>query len=135
MARFEEPTPEQLAGWREWVASRPDSVRTVAERLDPWSLYRMKSTGDRVTIASFYEDGTVKVNITGEFNSGLLFDHSVFGIEPDDLEPCALPSPSETGGTLMTPDDVRENIDALRATIRPDLLVLDDHGKAVRRDN
>lgn len=130
MARLVEPTVEEEREWREWVASRPESVRVVAERLDPWSLYRMKSTGQRVTVHSFSEDGTVTVDITGEFNLQL-FDSQVFGIDPDDLEPCD--RPDAPTGSLMTPDQVEDNVDVLRATIRPDLWALDASGKAVRK--
>ena len=94
MARFTEPTPEQEAGWKEWVAERPPVVRAVAERFEPWSLYRLKTTGQRVTIHSFSEDGTMTVLVTGDFNL-LTFSRSVFGINPDDLEPCDLPAPDE----------------------------------------
>lgn len=130
MARVIEPTEEDQADWAEWVGSRPDSVRIIAEKFDPWSLFRLKTTDQRVTIYSFSEDGTVTVNITGEFNLHL-FDSQVFGINPDDLEPCELPDTPT--GSLMTPDDVEDNVDILRATIRPDLWMLNEDGKAVRK--
>ena len=71
MAKHCEPTSEQIEGWKEWVAARPDNVRKAAERLDPWTLYRLKDTGQRATlyILSEAENGDVTgtVNITGEF--------------------------------------------------------------------
>jgi hypothetical protein len=109
MARFIGPTPEQEQVWKEWVASRPDSVRAVAERFEPWSLYRMKSTGQRVTIASIFEDGTLSVNVTGEFNC-VMMDRRVFGINPDDLEPCDLPDENEIIGTALTDDQVEDGL-------------------------
>lgn len=124
MARFYEPTPEQEAGYREWVQSRPPHVRVVAERFDPWSLYRLKTTGDRVTALSFGEGEddavTVRVLVSGEFNF-TLFEREVFGINPDDLEPCALPEAGERLGSMMTPTDVEDNIDDMRLIVRPDL--------------
>jgi hypothetical protein len=116
MARIIEPTTEQIAEWKAWVASRPDCVRKVAERFDPWSLYQMKSTGHRCTLISFFEDGTVKVAITSEFNA-LMFERQVFGISPDDLVPCDLPGENEMVGSLLSDEQVDENIDALRVMV------------------
>jgi len=132
MAFIIEPTPEQEKEWAEWVASRPDKVRAVAERFPPWELYRMKSTGQRVTVASYSEDGTVSVNVSADFNV-TLFERNVFGIDPDDLEPCDLPNETEPRGALMTGEEVNENIDALRVAIRPDLFVMGADGKAQRK--
>lgn len=102
--RWMEPTQEQIEGYREWVASRPDNVRAVAEKFEPWSLYRLKSSGHRVTIASFDEgtDNTItlKVAVTGQFNR-VVFERLVFGVSPDDLEPCELPLEGEPLGTLI----------------------------------
>lgn len=132
MARIYEPTPEQITEWNAWVASRPASVRKIAERFEPWCLYRMITTGDRCTLVSISEDETVTVAITGEYNT-VMFDRDVFGVSPDDLVPCELPEADEAVGTLMTPEQVDENIDALRVTIRPDLFYMDENGKAVRK--
>ena len=136
MARLQEVTPEQEAAWKEWVAERPPNVRAVAERFDPWTLYRLKPTGQRVTFYSLgeHDDGsvTLTVNITGQFNA-IMFDRQVFGIDPDDLEPCDPPSESEPLGTMLTGEQVDENIDALRVMIRPDLFVMGEDGKATRK--
>lgn len=132
MARFMEPTQEQEEAWKDWLASLPDCVRVVAECFDPWSLYRMKSTGQRVAIASFFEDATLSVNVTGEFNI-VVFDRAVFGIKPDDLEPCDLPEKDEQIGTMMSSEQVDENIDALRVIVRPDLWEMGDDGIAHQR--
>lgn len=135
--RIAEPTKKQEAGWKKWVASRPPNVRAVAERFEPWSLYRMKPTGQRVTIASFgeAEDGTVTLTVTvsGEFNF-TLFDRQVFGINPDDLEPCDVPGPEELTGSLLNAQQVEDNIDNLRLMARPDLWSRDPTtGKAIRK--
>ncbi len=42
-----EPTEEQVVAWREWLDGRPDYVRQVAQRFDPWTMYRLTSTGQR----------------------------------------------------------------------------------------
>jgi hypothetical protein len=123
MANIEEPTEEMRASYQQWVATRPECVRVVAERFEPWALYRMKSTGQRVVILSFgeAEDDTVTltVYISGEFNL-TLFNRQVFGIKPDDLEPCDLPPKDEPVGVLMTPQQVDDNIDILRSIATAD---------------
>lgn len=134
--RFTEPTKAQERVYRRWVKSRPPNVRAVAERFEPWSLYRLKTTGHRVTVHSFGEekDGsvTLTVNVTADFNF-VMFERQVFGIQPDDLEPCDLPQPGEKFAAILTPEQVDDNIDVLRVLARPDLWVLDEHGKAVRK--
>lgn len=99
--RINEPTPEQEVGYREWLASRPPHVRAVAEQFEPWSLYRLKPTGQRVTIVSFGEaqdnSVTLTVLVSADFNL-VMFERQVFGIKPDDLEPCDLPSVDEPTG-------------------------------------
>ena len=132
MARWTEPSDEALKAWQEWLDERPPNVRAVAERFPPWELYRMKDTGQRVTVASFYEDGTVSVDVTGQFNA-TMFNSNVFGIDPANLEPCDLPDSNEVTGTMMTSEEVDENIDLLRVSIRPDLFVMDANGKAQRK--
>lgn len=124
MARFYEPTAEQETEYREWIKSRPAHVRAVAERFEPWSLYRMKSTGHRVTVYSFGEgdDGsvTLTVAVTGEFNA-VVFERQVFGIDPDDLVPCELPSTDEPIGAALTQEEFEDNLPALRAMIGIDI--------------
>lgn len=85
------------AAWNEWVSKRPVVVQELCRRLPPDRLYLMKSSGHRVTLCSYDEDGTVTVNVTGEYNR-VLFSRSVFGISPDDLEECDLPGPDEDVG-------------------------------------
>ena len=117
MAQFTEPTAEQKTAWSQWVDERPDNVRAVAERFDPWTLYHMKDTSQRVTLYSFGEqpDGsvTLTVNITGEFNL-IAFDQQVFGIDPDDLEECDLPMEGEPLGEVLNEDEQLEYINARR---------------------
>jgi hypothetical protein len=112
-----EPTDEERVAWELWVAERPDAVRVVAERFSPWQLYRLKTSGHRVTLVAFDEettgDITLRVFISGDHNF-LAFERSVFGIKPDDLEPCDPPEPGERVGSLnMNPDDVRAAMRAI----------------------
>ena len=130
--RFREPTAKEENGWKKWVAERPDSVRLIAERFDPWTLYRMKSTAERVTLYSIFEDGTICVNVSDRYNF-VLHERRVFNIDPNDLEPCDIPPPSEPVGSVLSAEQVEENIDALRCLIRPDLFVMGSDGKAQRK--
>lgn len=117
MAQTKNPTAKQVAGWKAWVASRPENVRIVAERFEPWSLYRMKSTGQRVTIYSFGEDKRGAVTLTVDVRADVnlvVFERRVFGIDPNDLEPCDWPSDDEPTGALLSADEVQANLPALR---------------------
>jgi len=111
---------EQKKEWNEWVTSRPEVIQDLCRRFPPYNLYRLKTTGSRVTLYSYSEDGTITVNITGEYNA-LMFDRQVFGIKPEDLEECDLPSEDERLGTILTKEeDVNAFIDIVRPTILAD---------------
>jgi hypothetical protein len=107
MARIFEPTPEQLVGYQEWIAGCPAEVRELIRQFDPWTLYRMKSTGHRVTILSFdeLEDGSLKlrVNVSSQYNR-VIHERNVFGVDSADLEPCDLPGPDEPVGIINLPN-------------------------------
>jgi hypothetical protein len=110
MANIFEPTSEQIAAWDEWVRSRPEAVRKIAEKIYPWKLYRLKTSGHRVTLYSIDEqkdntEPTLRVNVSGDFNF-LSFERTVFGIKIDDLEECDLPGPDEKLGSMDLPIDV-----------------------------
>lgn len=107
MARTYEPTPKEFIEYTEWVATRPVVIREMAQRWNPWTLYRMKSTGHRVLICSFYEDRTLRVVVLAQYNL-IGFERYVFGIDPDDLEECDLPGPDDPVGiapvTILPPE-------------------------------
>ena len=132
MARIIEPTKEMQDEWNDWVQSRPEPVMSIAKRLEPWSLYFLKPTGQRVVVTSYFEDGTVTVLVSGKFNA-LLHECEVFGIDPNDLVPCELPAPDDPTGCMMSADDVADNIDALRVMARPDLFFMGSDGIAKRK--
>lgn len=88
-------TNKQKDLWKEWVESRPQVIQDMVKKYDLYfpKLYLLKTTGQKVTLYSFSENGTVTVNITSKFNKGIqqlgaLFDRRVFGINPADLEEC-----------------------------------------------
>ena len=132
MARICDVSAKDEKAYARWCKKRPAGVRELAERFPPWELFRIKSTGQRCTVAAVSENGTVRVDVTGEFNQ-VLFDRSVFGISPDDLEPCDLPAEGEIVGTALSPADVDANIDVLRVAVRPDLFVMGEDGHAIRK--
>jgi hypothetical protein len=133
MARYIEPTEAEIAEFAEWLAERPPVVQELAARLDPWSLFLLKTTGQRVAIVAYGEDGTVRVEVSACVNPGLLFDRTVFGINPDDLEPCDIPDDAGPHEPILSAEDVVENIDALRVLMRPDLFEMGADGTAIRR--
>jgi hypothetical protein len=104
-----------LAAFDQWVESRPPKIQALCKRLPPDRLYLMRSTGQRVTLAAYNEDGTVRVDVTGHFNF-LAFDRTVFGISPDDLEECDFPPSDQPIGTMLTEQsDVDGLIGIMRA--------------------
>lgn len=72
--------------WHEWLATTPDHVRQVAEKLPPWQHYELSTTGQRCVIVSFQEhhaDDSVSVTIHVD---AFPFVREVFGIDPADLK-------------------------------------------------
>jgi hypothetical protein len=120
MARWTNPTDEQVQSYADWADGRPEPVKSLAMRFDPWTLYRLTNPdnpddpGHRVTIHGYSEDGTLIVNVTGRFNL-IGFGRRVFGILPDDLVECDLPAADEPVGTTMTKEEVLEYINIRRA--------------------
>ncbi len=99
VADFMKPSAKVLREHRKWLAARPPAIRELAERFPPWSLFRLKSTGHRVHVIAYGENGTLRVAVTGRFNA-LAFERQVFGVDPNDMEPCELPGPDEPLGVL-----------------------------------
>ena len=100
--------------WDEWLDTRPQVIRDMAAETPPNKLYRLSPNGERVTLYSYSEEGTVTVNITGEYNL-LTFSRQVFGISPSSLEECDLPAEDEMVGEIFNEQETAEFIDAKRA--------------------
>jgi len=90
--------------WGKWVKTRPKIVRENCEKFPPNKLYRLKNTGHRVTIGAYAEDGTMRVYVSGDYNL-VAFERQVFGIKPEDLEECDLPTKDEMLGSFDIPLD------------------------------
>ena len=100
--------------WANWVATRPKVVQDLCKKFRPDTLYLLKTSNQRVTICAYSEDGTMSVDVSGDYNA-LVFDREVFGVKPEHLEECDLPSKSEVLGTLLTdPENVKDYVNSLR---------------------
>lgn len=115
MVDINTPTAEQINEWSEWVESRPEIVKEVARKLHPWKLYKF---GDhRVTLYSISEDGTVTVNVTGEFNS-VVFERRVFGVNPTELVECDFPGENEITGSLLSFEEAGSFVNQLKVDVK-----------------
>lgn len=101
MARWFEPTEEQVAGWKRWTASRPEAARAVLACIEPWELYLQPSTGLILTFHGLKTEAaentfTVFTNIIGHIEHE--FSSPYFGApvaDPGELEPYEPASPEE----------------------------------------
>ena len=91
---------EQLRDWQEWLAERPQVIKDMAASHPPNRLYRMTSTGQRVTLMSYGEDRTCRVAVTGKYNF-VSHERQVFGVAIDDLVECDLPASGELLGCVL----------------------------------
>lgn len=95
MAKWVIPTEEAENEYANWITSRPHSVQKVLldYNLDPYTLYRLKTTGQIGTLYSITESGTVTMDFDAKYNAHnpAMADRRVFGINPADLEECDLP--------------------------------------------
>jgi len=90
--------------WQEWVSTRPECIQKLCKSHPSNKLYRLADSGHRVTLYSYSEDGTLTVNVSGDYNL-VAFDRQVFGIKPEDLIECDLPEEGEILGTALIEED------------------------------
>jgi hypothetical protein len=115
--RMFEPMESQERAWKKWVADRPDNVRAVAERFDPWTLYWHEKTKQRVFVIGFDEvekpgqavKVTLRVGVSGEYNL-VTHERQVFGLDPDELVECDLPKDDEQLGSMDLPVEVCKSL-------------------------
>lgn len=118
MAIFKEIDPQELA---EWLKDRPQIIKDMAADYPPNVLYRLKTTGQRVTLVSYGEDRTVRVAVRGEYNL-VPVERDVVGVELGDLEECQLPTESEPLGVIFTePEEVAKYHELVRKTLEGEL--------------
>jgi hypothetical protein len=118
MAQLEDLSPEQQAELNEWAESCPPVIQELLTRVKPNRLYLNKPTQQRGYAVAWNENGTVTLAFIGKYNGPdvLDFDRNVFGLTPEELEECDLPSPDEQLGARLTdPKDILSHINDLRA--------------------
>ncbi len=93
-------------GWRRWVNSRPEVIQKMCKSHPPNLLYKLNTTGHRCRIYSYDENGTMTVQVTGEYNV-VAFARAVFGIKPEELVECDLPDDDEVVGELLNQDEAK----------------------------
>jgi len=113
MAKIRELTKE----WRKWVNTRPSVIQELAKRIPPDRLYLLKTSNHRVEIYGYVEDGTLIVSVLGKWNK-VMFERNVFGIKPEDLEECDLPSASEELGAILTQEESKRYIEMIRPIMK-----------------
>lgn len=93
MAVFITYSSDQQTIWDNWVASRPADVQAMCASHPANRIYKLKTTGQIVTLMSYFEDGTVSVYVDPICNRGRMFvGHGVFGITLSDLEETEVPA-------------------------------------------
>ena len=101
--------------WDDWLSACPPSVQQLAALVPPDRLYIMWSTGHRVTVEGYSEDGTLAVAILGTYNR-VAFERWVFGVPAADLVECDLPHADEEIGAMLTdPQEIEECVERLAA--------------------
>lgn len=103
-----DPSPEILAEIEKWLVTRPAIVQKLARDFPPFKLYRLKTSGQRVTISSMNaKTGHFTVEVRADFNL-VGQTRGVFGIKSEDLEECDLPEDGEIVGTAnLTVEEIK----------------------------
>lgn len=75
----------------EWLKGRPKIIKDMANKLNPFLRYRIKSTGQHCDIYSYSENNTITVTVNGHDKEALNIAYqavqvNVFGLELDDVE-------------------------------------------------
>jgi hypothetical protein len=105
MARWMTPTKKEVSDMKAKFKDRPRHVRAVFNRLDFFELYLLKTTGYRVKLCAIEDDGSVTVGV-GHLYNDIPYSSVMFGIDPDDLEPCDLPTEDDVAVTDKSPSRV-----------------------------
>jgi hypothetical protein len=84
--RYHDPSQKQLTAWDDYKGTLSEIGRAVADTVDPWTLYLIQETGQRVHVVEVGNDGTLVVAVDKRFNPGCV-ERNVFGILRSDLSP------------------------------------------------
>ena len=52
-----------------WLSKKPKVIKEMVAQCPPDRLYRMKSTGHKVTLYSYAEDKPVTIFVTAQYNA------------------------------------------------------------------
>lgn len=116
MANLYEFDEQKLKEWHEWLKDRPQIIKDLAKQLPPNKLYLLKTSNHKVTLISYEENGTVTVNVSGDFNR-VIFERNVFGVNPENLEECDIPNKDGCGLILTESQDIDAFVDAVRPIV------------------
>jgi hypothetical protein len=72
--------------FREWLETRPQSVKDLAAKYHPYATYRYKIENKLCTLYSYRENGTVVITIFDEVSLKAI--ERVSDVNPEDLEEC-----------------------------------------------
>ncbi len=76
----------------EWYKTRPEKIRNMIDMFPSCIPVRIKSTGQKAHVYSYFEDGTISVAVVYSENPGLRRlipseeGHRVFGLSLSDIE-------------------------------------------------
>lgn len=82
---YYDPTPEQRRAFEQWRDSLPELPRAIATVWHPYDCYRSTENRGHYTIASYSDNGTVRINHGRDSH---LPGVSAFGIDPNTLTVC-----------------------------------------------
>lgn len=105
-------TEKQKKLMADWLAARPQVIRDMVTKYDLRMdrLYELTTTGQRVTLHSLSENGTVTITVAHQFNPERMIssvqDRHVFGINPADLRECDWDGEVEDGAPYENLEDV-----------------------------
>ena len=76
------------SGFSAWLAERPPVIQEMARLAQYNRWYRLKTTGQIVSLYSYNEDGTVTITVAACIENLSAFAFNVFGVNPNELEEC-----------------------------------------------
>ena len=80
--------PKQTDEIKEWLTTRPDIIRKIADQIPPLGVYELvtdvRPEESYYRLISYAEDGTV--TMARFIRETLRYVYSVFGLDPNDLK-------------------------------------------------
>lgn len=76
-----------MVEWQKWLRTRPQSIQDLAAKWPANVLYKSKETGQVFELQAYDEGGTVRAYVLPEYAGPVTGGCSVFGIDPETLEP------------------------------------------------